>query len=78
MIDSITYSVPSFLIPAIINSDYSDLTNKEKRALNSFLHDINGELHTPYDMEESFNNYHDLIEYGIKPCGCIEMICIPN
>ena len=77
--DYVTYSVPAHFITAIYYADYSGLDRNEEKALNLFLHDINGELHFENDnVEQYFDPYHDMKAYGILPCDCVEMICIPN
>ena len=58
------YTVPTWILPVIINADYTGLTDEEEKEINSFLNDLPkiGYIQFPenIDDEKYFSSYNDV------------------
>ena len=75
--------LPDFWASAIINGDYSGLTQEEEWALKRFIEYWQEDLfissaNIPSDengcIESHFMKYHDAERFGILACNCCEYI----
>jgi hypothetical protein len=74
-IDLQSYVIPTHFVCAIVNDDYSGLDDNEHLIIIQFIKDL-GEKYiftAPCDGEEYFTRCHDLREYGVLACDCIEV-----
>jgi hypothetical protein len=74
-IDLQSYVIPVYFLSAIVNDDYSGLDYNEMLIVTNFIQSL-GEKYlftAPCDGEEYFTRCHDLREYGILACDCIEV-----
>lgn len=85
VIETFTFTVPIFYLPALINEDYTGLTDQELKALRYFnkkIVELNDEdypesscftLSVPdEDNEPAFSRFHDF--YGISATDCQQVI----
>lgn len=80
----IAYQIPLFFLPALINGDYSGLTDNEVTNLEAFEADCLKDVFTNYpdtisyhwsvdpDEESFFTAYHDM-NLDIRACDCREV-----
>ena len=82
--ETLTLSLPSHWLPAILYGDTTSLAPCEARAFVRWLHDTLEELGHGGDVligkindNRYFARYHDAAEYGVLPCMCVdvELIC---
>lgn len=70
--DSVTYSVPSFLVCAFAYGDYTGLTDEEVQAVGRFIDKLPpGNTTLDFSFENYFDKWHDVD--GIGACDCVEM-----
>ena len=82
--ETLTLSLPSHWLCAILYGDTTSLAPCEARAFGLWLRDTNNDLGhgkpvhvgTVHD-QEYFARYHDAAEYGVPACMCVdvELIC---
>jgi len=75
--DCITYTVPIFYLPAIINDDYSGLSDDEEKELDEFLNGIYqdfGRGHWAYNNCENYFTYTNDINNLGNDCVDIQYI----
>jgi hypothetical protein len=73
--ETLTLSVPSHWLPALINGDSTNLDDREAAAFSRWLYDTTINLGHPVvvaiDSDEAyFARYHDAAEYGVLACMC--------
>lgn len=70
-----TYVIPSHFVCAIVNDDYTRLDDKEEAIVQQFLEDLGDRylFTAPSEEDSYFTRCHDMREYGILACDCIEV-----
>ena len=72
------YTIPSFYLSALINSDMSGLNDNDESALNEFVDSElkdNKMFHCLSDTEDmGFMTYHDLQPFGVLACDCSRVV----
>jgi hypothetical protein len=69
------YVIPAHFLCAIVNDDYTGLDDNEDAIVRQFLQDL-GDRYlfvAPGDGDSYFTRCHDLREYGILACDCVEV-----
>lgn len=85
--NKITYQIPSFFLPVLINGDYTGLTDTEVTYIEKFEHDVLKYVFTEYpdaisyhwsynaDTASFFTSYHDMdSDIGASDCSEIELV----
>ena len=83
--ESITYTLPVHALPALINSDFSGLSDADLKAISNFtatelgtlkrsehLHFLSWEV--KWDDGDSFVKFHDLRPYGWLADSCFDVV----
>ena len=81
-VESIQYQVPSHWLSALVNCDYSGLTNEDQRQFDSFCRgEIGGMRRQGYIFigvdcadESYFAKHHDGAPYGCLPCDVTDCV----
>lgn len=73
-----TYTIPTFMLSALINGDCSNLCEADQEALESFIRHEKEDGHRFEALSEkpesmSFRRYHDMTNHGILACMCVEV-----
>lgn len=72
-----SYIIPEFMLPGVINDDWSGLDETDHAAWTAFRrYDQKRNNHKQFYVltdtaNEGFMAYHDLHEYGIGACNCV-------
>ena len=72
-IDLQPYVIPSHFLCAIVNEDYTGLTDKEEAIVEQFLSDL-GDMYLFISLTEDdsyFTRCHDFRDYGVLATDCI-------
>jgi len=72
MFEQIEYNLPDFWASAIINDDWSGLSDEESNQLRNFLEseDLGDGHWNIEDQEAFFMKFHDAIGVGVLACDC--------
>lgn len=74
---TVTYTLPAHWASALINLDYTGVTDEDEQEISDFIDGEFGEslfctVTTTNDNEPEFRKYHDAQPYGVLACDCID------
>ena len=68
MIETVTYTLPTYWAPTLVNDDSSGLTDEDERSIEDFFAD-NPNLHCiDVSEDQEFARWHDATPYGVPAC----------
>ena len=68
-----TYRIPDYFLAALINDDYSGLSDQEEKELNTWLKNVNPGHATCPDDESFFSHNNDINNLG---SNCYDVVFI--
>ena len=69
-IDTYTYTLPSHWAPALVNGDWSGLSETDEEKLRTVIANEGLSDAVSVDDEPGFMTYHDARPYGVLACDC--------